>query len=179
MKTIAMKPVEMTPAVMRKLEKKGCIIRLRPKAHELAAGQGVTACETLYVSQTRFGSHMLITVTVNRASFSAFGAHPDNEEFLFIGDPATKPMYLAIALCTKTELTRKVKSGKLAARDFVCLRVKYNDPECSFFVMLKDVPHGEASAPGRGKPGSFYVTEPSNMGIEKADFGQYELTVAH
>ena len=178
MKKVLMKPVEMTPAIMRKLEQKGCIIRLRPKAHELNPRAGETVSEDLYVSDKRFGPHKLITVTVNRAAFAAFGTHPDNEEFLLIGDPRTKPMYLAVALCKKNELARKIKTRKLSARDFICLRVKYNDPEVSFFVMLKDVPHGEATVAERGKPGSFYVTEPACMGYERTDFGEFELAVA-
>ena len=94
-----------------------------------------------------------------------------------IGDPETKPMYLAIALCTKADLAEKIKNKTLAEADFICLRVKYNDPEVSFFTMLKDVPHAEGAAPGEGKPGSFYVTEPNNMGIEVTDMGDYELCV--
>jgi len=55
--------------------------------------------------------------------------------------------------------------------------VTYNDPYVSFFTMLADVPHGEASADAEGRPPSFYVTEPCDMGIAFTDFGNYELGV--
>ena len=32
------------------------------------------------------------------------------------------------------------------------IECRYNDPEASFFVMLADVPHGEAIVPVAGKP---------------------------
>ena len=177
-KTIRLEPVEMTPAVMQRLEDKGLIIRLCPNHHELPAAEGETLDESVYEADSTFGGHKLIAVTVNRTTFAAFGTHPDNEEFLLIGDPDTKPMYLVVALCLKDELDRKIRGGELSPDDFVCLRVTYNDPEVSFFTMLKNVPHGEAVADVAGRPASFYVTEPTDMGIDNADFGEYELVVA-
>ena len=177
-KPIRLKPVDMTPDVMRMLEDKGLIIRLCPNHHELAAAEGETLDESIYESDPAFGGHKLIAVTVNRTTFAAFGTHPDNEEFLLIGDPNTKPMYLVIALCLRDELDRKIGSGELSPEDFGCLRVRYNDPEVSFFTMGKDVPHGEAVAATPGRAASFYVTEPTDMGIDITDFGDYELTVA-
>lgn len=177
-KPIRLKPVEMTPDVMQMLEDKGLIIRLCPNHHELPAAKGETLDESIYESDPKLGGHKLITVTVNRATLAAFGTHPDNEEFLLIGDADTKPMYLVVALCLKDELTRKIRSGEVSAGDFVCLRVRYNDAEVSFFVMLRDVPHGEAVADVPGRPASFYVTEPTDMGADPTDFGEYELVVA-
>lgn len=116
-------------------------------------------------------------MTVNRTAFASFGAHADNEEFLLIGDPHTKPMYLAIALCTAEELNQRIAHGTVSAADFVCLHIRYNDPEVSFFTMLKGVPHGEAIVDAPGAPPTFYVTEPANMGIELTPFGDYELRV--
>jgi predicted Fe-Mo cluster-binding NifX family protein len=121
---------------------------------------------------------MLIAVTVNRFKFGAFGTHDDNEEFILIGDPNSKPMYLAIALCTKVELDKKIHMHTLTAQDFLVLKAKYNDPQVSFFVMLKDVPHGEASVDSEGKPPYFYVTESRDQTIHFTDFGSYELKVA-
>lgn len=173
--TIRLRPVEMTPAVMQDLEDRGLIIRLCPNHHELPVRPGQTLGKSIYESAPAYGPHKLITVTVDRPNFAAFGAHPDNEEFLLIGDPDTKPLYLAVALYRREELDRRIAARRLGADDFVCLRVKYNDPEVSFFTMLADVPHGEAVANGAGRPASFYVTEPCDMGIELTAFGDYEL----
>ena len=174
-KTIRLKPVEMTPDAMQMLEDKGLIIRLCPNHHELPATEGETLDKSIYESDPALGGHKLITVTVNRPTLAAFGTHPDNEEFLLIGEPDTKPLCLVVALCFRNDLVRKITAGELSADDFVCLRVRYNDAEVSFFTMLKDVPHGEATADVPGRPPSFYVTEPTDMGIDLTDFREYEL----
>jgi hypothetical protein len=174
-KKLILKPVDMTEEVMQDLEKGNLIVRLCPDHHKLPAKPGETIGETIYESDNKYGGHMLITVTVNRSTFAAFGTHPANEEFLFIGNPDTKQMYLVIALLSKEELDRQISKDRLTADDFFCLRVKYNDPNVSFFTMLADVPHGEAVADEEGLAPSFYVTEPSNMGIELTSFGNFEL----
>ena len=172
---IILRPVAMTESVMQDLEDQKLIIRLAPNHHELPVQHGETLGKSLYESDIRHGAHKLITVTVNRSTFAAFGTHPDNEEFLLIGDPATKPMYLAISLRRREELDRRIAEHELTALDFICLRVKYNDPNVSFFTMLADVPHGEAVADIDGRPASFYVTEPCDMGLEPTSFGGYEI----
>lgn len=168
-KSIVLKPVEMTADLMRTLEERGLIIRLAPGNHQKGGN--------VYVSDPRYGPHKLLHVVVNRPSFTNFGTHPDNEEFLLIGNPESKPLYLAIALCMREELDRRIAAATVCADDFVCLKVRYNDPEVSFFTMLKHVPHGEATADTEGQPATFYVTEPAGMGIDRTDFGGYELKV--
>ena len=149
---LALEPVPMTPKLMAHLEELGLIIRLRPGGHDLAAQPGETLGESIYESADRYGRHKLIAVTVNRAEFAAFGTHLDNEEFLLIGNPDSQPMYLAVARCLRPEFEDKVKTGRLTAADLVLIECRYNDPEVSFFVMLADVPHGEAIVPAAGKP---------------------------
>jgi len=178
MKEIILDPVDMTPEVMQALEDRGLIIRLCPNRHELNVEPGTARSESLYESDPKYGGHKLITVTVDRTAFTAFGTHPDNEEFLLIGDSDTKPLYLAVSLCRREELDRKVAAGDVSPDDFVCLRVKYKDPEVSFFAMLADVPHGEAVAATEGRPPSFYVTEPCGMGISFTDFRDFKLKVS-
>jgi hypothetical protein len=172
---LLLRSVEMTAEVMRGLEDRGLIIRLCPDHHELPAQRGETLAESVYEADASHGPHKLITVTVNRSSFATFGTHPDNEEFLLIGDPETKPLYLTIALHRKKELDRRIAEHRLTADDLVCLRIKYNDANVSFFTMLAEVPHGEAVADVDGRPASFYVTEPRDLGTELTDFGDYEL----
>lgn len=174
---ISLKPIEMTDDVMQDLEDRNLIIRLCPNHHELPAQPGETLGETLYESDISHGGHKLIAVTVNRSSFAAFGTHPENEEFLFIGNPEAKQMYLVISLLRRKELESRIEKNELKEEDFVCLRVTYNNPNVSFFTMLAEVPHGEAVANEEGSLPSFYVTEPSNMGIELTQFGNYELSV--
>jgi len=175
--TIRLPPVDMSPAVMRRLEEAGLIIRLCPNHHDLPAAPGQTLDRSIYESRPEFGPHKLISVTVNCPAFAHFGSHADNEEFLLIGDPASKPLYLAIALCPHAELDRRIQAGALTAADFVCLRVRFNDAEVSFFTMRAGVPHGEACGAGDGSPASFYVTEPRDLRLQRTDFGPYRLQV--
>lgn len=174
---LELSPVEMTPGVMQDLEARGLIIRLCPNHHELPVDRGEAASRSIYESDSRYGPHKLITVTVDRPAFATFGSHPDNEEFLFIGDPSTKPLYLAVALHRKEVLEQKAAARELTPEDFICLKVRYNDPEASFFTMLAHVPHDEAAADTGGRPGSFYVTEPCDMGRQLTDLGPYELVL--
>ena len=174
---LAMTPVEMTPKVMQDLEDRGLIIRMRPGAHPLDAAPGETLGESLYESEDRFGPHKLITVTVNREEFASFATHPDNEEFLLIGNPNTKPMYLVVALCMREEFEEKVRSGMLTPKDLVLLRCKYNDPDVSFFVMIKNVPHGEAIVDADLPPATFYVTESRDLPVDIIETRKYGLRV--
>ena len=171
-------PVPMTPAVMADLEQRNLIIRLGAHRHDLPAAPGQTLDRPIYKSAERFGPHMLISVTVNRVPFADFATHPDNEDFLLVGDPATKPLYLVVALMRRAELEAKVAAGTLGVADFVCLEVRWNDPEVSFFTMLADVPHGEAITAVAGRCPTFYVTEGRDLPNELIDFGRYELAVA-
>jgi hypothetical protein len=112
---ISLKPVEMTPGLMQALEDQGLIIRLCPDHHALPARAGEALAESIYESDPAYGPHKLITVTVDRTALAAFGTHADNEEFLLIGDPETKPLYLVLALHRKQELQRRIAEGRLAA----------------------------------------------------------------
>ena len=114
---------------------------------------------------------------MNRAEFAGFATHPDNEEFLLIGNPDTKPMYLAVALSMREEFEEKVKTGTLTPEDLILLRCKYNDPEVSFFVMLKDVPHGEAIVEADLPPATFYVTESRDLLLDVIEMRKYRLKV--
>jgi hypothetical protein len=169
--------VTMTEERMQLLEDRGKIIRLTPNKFILSPGPDNTEDHIVYESDPIYGPHKLIAVTVNRYRFGAFGVHDDNEEFLLVGDPTAKPLYLAVALCTKSELDEKIAQKSLTAQDFMVLTCKYNDPAVSFFVMLKDVPHGEASCEGEGQLPYFYVTEPRDQTIHFTDFGPYDLKV--
>ncbi|MDR2470421.1 MAG: hypothetical protein LBD27_08120 [Tannerella sp.] len=176
--TLKLQPVEMTGEVMKDLERRGLILRLCPGHDELDAPLGETLWKLIYEPKEGYGPHRLITVTVNRVEFAAFGTHPDNEEFWLIGNADTQPMFLAIALICAKELDQKIANRTLQAKDFIALRVKYNDPEVSFFVMRANVPHGEAILDKGKRPASFYVTESRDLPLDFTAFGDYRLKIA-
>lgn len=174
---LCLKPQKMTPSLMEQLEREGLIRRLAPGRDDLDAAPGETLGGDLYQPKEGYGPHKLITVTVNRESFAAFGTHPDNEEFWMIGDPDRRPLYLAIARMDRPALEEKLRAGTVTPQDFVLLEMCYNDPQVSFFVMLAGIPHGEAVAPGTGTPPSFYVTESRDLPLDVMDLGEYTLQV--
>jgi len=174
---IILRPVEMTKTVMQDLENRNFIIRISPDTKKLDAKAGQTLVDPIYSSSEGSGPHKLMFVTVNRMDLSEFGTHPDNEDFLLIGDPNTKPLYLVVALCMKDELDVKIKNKTVSADDFVTLRVKHNDADVSFFTMLKDVPHGEAIGKGDGKAASFYVGESRDLIDVDTDMGAFSLLI--
>ena len=177
MKQIKIPPTEMTREVMMDLEARGLIIRLCPGHEDFDAPKGETTWQLMYEPKEGYGPHRLISIRVNREAFAGFGTHPDNEEFWCIGDPDTQPMYLAIALIDKETLENKIQTGTLEETDFVMLRVRYNDPKVSFFIMRAGVPHGEAIVDEGKKPAAFYVTENRDLPLELTDFGEYGLMV--
>lgn len=174
---ILLKPVEMTPELMQDLENRKLINLLGAHRHDLPSAWGQTLDRPVYDCDERFGPHRLLTVTVNRVPFVEFATHPDKEDFIMLGDPATKPLYVVISLLFRKELEQKLKDGTVTPSDFVCLRIKWNDPQVSFFTMLPDVPHGEGVTSPTGIPPSFYVTEGRDLPNDVVDFGNFELVV--
>ena len=174
---ISLKPVEMTKAVMQHLESKGLILRMSPDTTPLNAKPGQTVCSVIHSSKDEYGPHKLMFVTVNRKELTEFGTHPDHEDFFLIGKPGERPLYLVIALCLREELDKKIQRNTLTPEDFITLKVRHNDPEVSFFTMLKDVPHGEAIGHDEGEPASFYVGESRDLPDVDTDFKNYELVI--
>jgi len=174
---IQLKSTKMSPSVMQMLEEKKKIIRLCPNHHELNPKANSCLNKCLYVSDKKYGPHMVITVTVNWFKPLAFGTHDENEEFILVGDSNTKPMWLIISMCSEEDLKKKIANKSLLSDDFIALLVKYNDPKVSFFTMLKHVPHGEVTTLGSEKSPSFYVTESRNNTLNRTEFGEYQLTI--
>ena len=171
------KPIEMTKEIMERLEQINLIIRLTPDAHRFDLREGEAEGRKIYSSDIKNGSHKLISVVINSPDFFGFGTHSDNEEFLLLGSNDDKPLYLLISLLKADELEEKIGNGTLTQDDFVCLKCRFNDPELSFFTMLKGVPHGEATCSGDGAPPKFYVTEPDGLKIDPIDISGCDIVV--
>lgn len=169
---------EMTKELMTKMEEEGLIIRLAPHHHDIETPYGNTWFEDLYEGEEGYGPHRLIALTVNRENFPGFGTHPDQEEFWLIGDNEAKPMYILVARMPLAEFQKKVREKTLTKEDFYLLKAKYNDPEVSFFVMKKEIPHGEGIFDKEGINPSFYVTESRRLPLDLCDMDGYEIELA-
>jgi len=177
MSNIEIQPVEMTQEVMSSLEEHGLIKRLYPGVHRMDVSEGQVGVIDMYITDKKYGSHKLISATINRNTFCAFGSHPDNEDVLLIGDTEVKDMYFLFSYLVDEELDNRIKTNRLEPKDFIAVKAKYNDPYVSFFTVLKGVPHGEATITGPGKPPSFFVTEPSDLLLNFTDFKDYKILI--
>jgi hypothetical protein len=169
--------IEMTGAVMQKLEDLGLIERLLPSKESFRRYREETGSGVIYQSASETGSHKLVFCCIDRPEFSAFGHHEDNEEFILLGGgDGEKDLYFMTATCDSDTLNKKIAAHKLSSEDFICFKIKYNDPLLSFFVMKKNIPHGECTC-GQGKAATFYVTEGSGITVTKTDFKDYSLNI--
>lgn len=176
-KTLVLRPVDMNRESMSMLEDKGLIHRIAPGKDVAGPVDGTNLGRSIYESGERFGGHKLITATIGATALRYFGCHEDNEDVWLLGLDSWRPLYFVVATCLMDEFAAKVRAGTLAAADFVCLRVRYNDPEASFFVMRRHVPHGEFVIPAAAPAPSFYVTESANLEIIPVSFGGYTVQV--
>jgi hypothetical protein len=168
MKPLVIKVEQMNEENMQHLESLGLIERLMPsrKKHRLTVLPGEGRGEKIYESDASYGSHTLFKCTINYSDFIKFAIHPDNEEFLLLGGIEEKDLLLLIAYDTYDVFIEKYNTNRLKSEDFICLKCVFNDPKLSFFVMKKNVPHGESTI-GTGLPSTFYVTEGSRLPLNQ------------
>lgn len=178
-KILNIKAQPMNEEIMAFLEEKGCIMRLLPSRpeHRLNVKNGEGRGDYLYRSNIKYGGHSLVNVAIDNKEFKSFGYHPDNEEFLLLGGIGEKQMYLLVSLIDKDEFEKRILNNSLKEDCFVCLKVVYNDPNLSFFVMNKNIPHGECVIGDEGKPATFYVTEGGNLPLNLISFGNYQIII--
>jgi len=176
MEIIKLKPVEATGEILSFLEKRSLIRTCKATPRILRHRKEGCLVEKIYETSPKFGTHKLICVGMNSLEIR-LNSHPDNEEFIVINTDAHKfkPLYLIIGLHKQEVLENKAKNKKLSAKDFLALRLKYNDPETSVFTMLKNTAHCEITLAGSKIPPVFFVTEPSKITMRCIDTHHYRL----
>ena len=170
---LTLTPVDATPEIMQQLEDAGLILRLTPARHRRLLPDGEACGDLVYESKPEYGPHRLLAVTAGRYDLSRFGSHPDNEELLLIGAPSARPLYFVLAWKKHDEFVNALSAGRVTENDFVCLRLRFNDPDVSFFTLLGDVLHDTVILEDEyGDIPSFYVTECSRMGVRLVNPGK-------
>jgi hypothetical protein len=163
---------------MSELEERGCLRRLltpEPAARDASPGAVVDA--PVYVSDPRYGPHMLLSVGINH-NIPRLVTHPDHEEFLLIGDGRTmRPLILILSRLPRAELEQRAKARSLAPTDLVAIELVYNDPALSFFTMHSGTPHCEVALDGPAGVPCFFVTEARDLPSQAVDLGGIVLTV--
>lgn len=179
MKTIFLKPTKATPQIFSSLEKRNLIKTFKPTKKVLNVKPGHGAVDVLYSSAPQFGTHKLICVGLNITNIK-LNYHPENEEFIIVKNTKdkVKPLFLIIGLQKYNILEKKAKNGKLSSKDFLALRLEYNNPKTGIFTMLKYTPHCEITLPGNTAHPYFFVTEPTDIKMNYLNLPDYELILA-
>jgi len=169
-KFVKFKPIDVTEAILLRLEKKGLIRTFRPTDKILCHASRKGLVDKIYSSPPEFGGHKLICVRSDNLVKIKLNSHPHNEEFLIVNNTSLKlkPLLVIIAFPKHKEIEQMAGRGILGNNDFITLRFRYNDFRTCVFTMLKDTVHCEISEPGRGRPSIFFVTEPASLPMRRA-----------
>ncbi len=174
---ITVKPVKATEEIMAFLEEKRVITRICPGHDPLMTREGESRCETVYSTDSRFGPHKLICVTINTTEPRNFMYHSDKEDFMLIDKPGMTGLILTVSLAAKDELILKIEAGTLSADDFLSIICEVNNPYLSFFTMNPYYPHVETCVTPSDTPPSFYVGEPRDLDENLMDLRGYQLEI--
>ena len=177
MKPIRVRARRATPEVMAELEAKGMLRRVQAPEHARRVGQEDQVVERIEAAAEGTGPWQMLVVACNRTRLQRLAAHSDIESWLFIADPASKPLLYVVAACSTETFQRKVAEGRLTADDLVVLDLRPNDPATSFFTVPAGVLHEELTYPGPGPAPVFYVPEPSVMSHTQVGLDGYEITI--
>ena len=175
---ITLKPVKSSTKVFNYLEKKGLISVLKPTDKALKTRTKTGTVDILYTSNKRFGSHRLMCIG-KRTKKVQLCYHFDNEDFIFInpGNIDYQKLYLVFALDKIDVFSKKLSENLLSSKDFVAVEIVYNDPNLSFFTMLKKTVHCEVVKDEDKQHPVFFVTESSDLKNNKIKHKDLTITV--
>lgn len=175
---ITLKPVKSSTKVFKYLEKKGLISVLKPTDKALKTRTKTGTVDILYTSNKKFGSHRLMCIG-KRTKKVQLCYHFDNEDFIFInpGNIDYQKLYLVFALDKIDVFSKKLSENLLSSKDFVAVEIVYNDPNLSFFTMLKKTVHCEVVKDEDKQHPVFFVTESSDLKNNKIKHKDLTITV--
>lgn len=177
-KVISIKPVEMTPEVMKTLEQKGLITRIVAGAFAKHPGYDNVIDTEIHVSDLKSGAHRFCSACTNTEYPNDFCVHSDHEEVFFIGPEDAKPLYLVMSYLSLEDFDKKAAQGTLGDDDIICIKVKFNDPGVSFFTIKKGVLHGEFVEPNSDiAPPSFFFSAGNSLTHYFPKFDDYTFDV--
>ena len=161
---ITIKPIKSSIKVLSFLERKGLISILRPTDKALKTRTKTGTVDVLYTSNKNFGSHRLMCIG-KRTKKVQLCYHLDNEDFMFI-KPSNidyQTLYLVFAIDKVDTFNRKLSKNLLSNKDFIAVEIVYNDPNLSFFTLLKKTVHCEVVKDEDKQHPVFFVAESSKL----------------
>ena len=175
---IMLKPVKASIKIFKYLEKKGLISVLKPTDKAIKTRTKTGTVDILYTSNKRFGSHRLMCIG-KRTKKVQLCYHFDNEDFIFINPLKIdyQKLYLVFALDKIDVFSKKLSKSLLNKKDFIAVEIVYNDPNLSFFTMLKKTVHCEVVKDEDKQHPVFFVTESSNLKNNKIKHKDFSISV--
>lgn len=174
---IKIKPIPSSELIFMRLEEKGVITRICPGHDPISVPMGDADYKEVYHTDIKFGSHKLISVTVNSKQPSKFVYHSAKEDFLLIDYEHTEKLILTVALYKEDIINEKIRNKTISEDDFMAIICEKNHPFFSFFTMNPGFAHTETCHIEGNNPPSFYVTEPHNIDEISIDFADYSLVI--
>jgi hypothetical protein len=161
MREILVRPRELGPAEARSLEEKGLVRFLRHPEPSIRRGLARDYFKGEDFPADGKGFHS-VTITYTEILLSSHPEGQDEIVFMWDGEAQARPLFFVFALYRREEYLPRLESGSLAAEDYLALRVPYNDPLWSSFVVPSGTVHCELTdrrSPEAIYP-SFFVLEP-------------------
>jgi hypothetical protein len=167
-KEIILKPKKASVNLFLELEKFKLIKLIRPARKTIETKTKTGAASRLYTSCTNSGTYTLMSVG-KRTQDIKLSCHDDNEDFLLINPLGLKfkKLYLIVSYLKKTDFLKKLAAGKISSKNFAAIELEFDNPQLSFFIMLKNTVHCEITDASKGQHPVFFVAEPSQIKDDK------------
>ena len=181
MRNITLRPREMNEKTARLLEEKGLITFIRHPSLEFRQNLK----ENFYKGEdfnATFHSFHSVTITYTDIFLAS---HPSGyNEIVMMWDSLAKarPLYFVFSLWKKNDYLYKLYTGNVNEDDYIALRIPYNHPQYSSFIVWNETVHCELTDRYHQElPNpSFFVLEPNPLQITRTDEFAYgiHLTLA-
>ena len=144
MQNITLKPQKSTKQLFDLLEKKKLIKTFKPTKKTVTTTKRNGCVDILYTSRKSFGAHRFMCIGKKNKKVQLC-YHLDNEDLFFLNPQNSEyaKLYLVFALDKIKIFSKKLKEESLKDKDFITVEVCFNDPNLSFFSVLKGTVHCE------------------------------------
>lgn len=176
--TITLRPVKSSMEVFNYLEKKGFVARLKPTKKAVDTRTKTGTVDILYTSNKNFGSHRLMCIG-KRDKKVQMTYHLDNEDLIFLNPSNVdyQKLYIVFALDKIDIFSKKLSKNILTSKDFMAVEIVYNNPNLSFFTILKKTVHCEVVKDEDKQHPIFFVAESSNLKNNKIKHKDLKIVV--
>lgn len=178
-KRINIIPLGMNVQLMERLEKDGLIIRICHRSYFENIKKDEVKVKLIYSCNSKSGPHSLCYIKSNKQTADCFEAHSDNEDWFLISNDEVEDTFLMLSKLSTKDLKEKIENKKISGNDFIALKMKFNDPEVSFFTIIKNVPHLFFSRKGMKDDPSWYITLSKDIGMDYINLVEYHFNLVY